>query len=130
MGYLLFKILASSTQASKFYNKQVLYAIASCIGTPLKIFHLASKFDENFLALQNICMKIFQHILIWVEEQTYWIACRFLMLGFELELYSASEYCMVYWYLYAVLVKLAEKTHLKMAVSHDTGNCSFTLPLL
>ena len=47
------------------------------------------------------------------------------MLGFELELYSASEYCMVYWYSYAVLVKLAEKTHLKMAVSVDIGsNCS------
>ncbi|XP_022755178.1 N-alpha-acetyltransferase 35, NatC auxiliary subunit-like isoform X5 [Durio zibethinus] len=70
---------------------------------------------------ENICMKIFQHILIWVEEQTYWIACRFLMLGFELELYSASEYCMVYWYSYAVLIKLAEKTHLKMAVSYDTA---------
>ncbi|XVF34582.1 hypothetical protein REPUB_Repub18cG0071000 [Reevesia pubescens] len=69
----------------------------------------------------NICMKIFQHILIWVEEQIYWIACQFLMLGFELDLYSASEYCMVYWYSYAVLIKLAEKTHLKMAVSYDTA---------
>ncbi|XWS70744.1 hypothetical protein CRYUN_Cryun03dG0075000 [Craigia yunnanensis] len=70
---------------------------------------------------ENICMKIFQHILIWVEEQTYWIACRFLMLGFHLELYSASEYCMVYRYSYAVLIKLAEKTHFKMAVSYDTA---------
>ncbi|XP_021277230.1 N-alpha-acetyltransferase 35, NatC auxiliary subunit [Herrania umbratica] len=70
---------------------------------------------------ENICMKIFQHILIWVEEQTYWIACRFLILGFELDLYSASEYCMVYWYLYAVLIKLAEKTHLKTAFSYDTA---------
>ncbi|KAH1107749.1 hypothetical protein J1N35_011517 [Gossypium stocksii] len=70
---------------------------------------------------ENTCMKIFQHILLWVEEQTYWIAFRFLILGFELELYSTGEYCMVYWYLYAVLIKLAEKTHLMMAVSHDTA---------
>nr|KJB23629.1 hypothetical protein B456_004G107900 [Gossypium raimondii] len=70
---------------------------------------------------ENTCMKIFQHILLWVEEQTYWIAFRFLILGFELELYSTGEYCMVYWYLYAVLIKLTEKTHLMMAVSHDTA---------
>ncbi|MBA0553832.1 hypothetical protein Golob_012978 [Gossypium lobatum] len=70
---------------------------------------------------ENSCMKIFQHILLWVEEQTYWIAFRFLILGFELELYSTGEYCMVYWYLYAVLIKLTEKTHLMMAVSHDTA---------
>ncbi|TYJ22073.1 hypothetical protein E1A91_A08G103600v1 [Gossypium mustelinum] len=70
---------------------------------------------------ENTCMKIFQHILLWVEEQTFWIAFRFLILGFELELYSTGEYCMVYWYLYAVLIKLAEKTHLMMAVSHDTA---------
>ncbi|KAL4318234.1 hypothetical protein GQ457_18G003700 [Hibiscus cannabinus] len=70
---------------------------------------------------ENISMKIFQHILLWVEEQTYWIAFRFLILGFELELYSTSEYCMVYWYLYAVLTKLAEKTHLKIAVSYATA---------
>ncbi|KAK7832622.1 n-alpha-acetyltransferase 35 [Quercus suber] len=43
---------------------------------------------------ENVCVKIFQHILLWVEEQTYWIASRFLILGFELELYSPSEYCM------------------------------------
>ncbi|GLU09637.1 hypothetical protein SLE2022_264860 [Rubroshorea leprosula] len=68
---------------------------------------------------ENTCLRIFQHVLVWVEEQTFWIACRFLMLGFELELYSPSEYCMVYWYLYAVLTKLAEKTHLKLALTHD-----------
>ncbi|CAN0918596.1 N-alpha-acetyltransferase 35, NatC auxiliary subunit [Linum grandiflorum] len=66
---------------------------------------------------ENITKKIIKHILIWVEEQTYWIACRFLMLGFELELYSPCEYFMVYWYLYAVLVKLAEKTHFKIAMT-------------
>lgn len=70
---------------------------------------------------ENLYMKIFQHILLWVEEQTYWIAFRFLILGFELELYSPSEYCMVYWYIYVVLIKLSEKTHLKMAARNDTG---------
>lgn len=70
---------------------------------------------------ENVCMKTFQHILLWVEEQTYWIASRFLILGFELELYSPSEYCMVYWYMYVVLIKLAEKTHLKMAARNDTN---------
>ena len=75
--------------------------------------------------LQKLCAKISKHILIWVEEQTYWIASRFLILGFELELYSPSEYCMVYWYIYVVLIKLAEKTHLKMLTSSETGECCF-----
>ena len=66
-------------------------------------------------------MKLARHILIWVEEQTYWIALRFLSLGFELELYSSNEYCMVYWYLYVILVKLAEKTHLKQLSAADSG---------
>ncbi|KAG8367445.1 hypothetical protein BUALT_Bualt16G0072900 [Buddleja alternifolia] len=70
---------------------------------------------------QNVCLKICKNILIWVEEQTYWIALRFLMLGFELELYSPSEYCMVYWYIYVILIKLAEKTHLKMMLNNDSG---------
>ncbi|KAG5559474.1 hypothetical protein RHGRI_009117 [Rhododendron griersonianum] len=70
---------------------------------------------------ESLCDKISKHILVWVEEQTYWIASRFLVLGFELELYSPSEYCMVYWYMYVVFIKLAEKTHLKMLTSHETG---------
>ncbi|KAL3622966.1 hypothetical protein CASFOL_031782 [Castilleja foliolosa] len=70
---------------------------------------------------QNACLKISKHILIWVEEQTYWIALRFLILGFELELYSTNEYCMVYWYIYVILIKLAEKTHHKMMLSNDSG---------
>lgn len=70
---------------------------------------------------QSSLLKICKHILIWVEEQTYWIALRFLVLGFELELYSTSEYCMVYWYIYVVLMKLAEKTHLKMMLSNDSS---------
>ncbi|PHT42522.1 hypothetical protein CQW23_16547 [Capsicum baccatum] len=68
---------------------------------------------------ENICIKICRHILIWVEEQTYWIASRFLMLGFELDLYSPSEYCMVYWYMYIILIKLAEKTHMRAMTSND-----------
>ncbi|KAF3654185.1 putative N-alpha-acetyltransferase 35, NatC auxiliary subunit-like isoform X2 [Capsicum annuum] len=68
---------------------------------------------------ENICMKICRHILIWVEEQTYWIASRFLMLGFELDLYSPGEYCMVYWYMYIILIKLAEKTHMRAMTSND-----------
>ncbi|KAH9653351.1 MAK10 [Citrus sinensis] len=67
----------------------------------------------------KMSVKILRHVLNWVEEQTYWIASRFLMLGFELDLYSPSEYCMVYWYLYVVLIKLAEKTHFRMAVSNE-----------
>ncbi|KAE9464390.1 hypothetical protein C3L33_03721, partial [Rhododendron williamsianum] len=73
------------------------------------------------LSASSLCDKISKHILVWVEEQTYWIASRFLVLGFELELYSPSEYCMVYWYMYVVFIKLAEKTHLKMLTSHETG---------
>ncbi|OIT29657.1 hypothetical protein A4A49_17649 [Nicotiana attenuata] len=68
---------------------------------------------------ENICMKICRHILIWVEEQTYWIAARFLMLGFELDLYSAGEYCMVYWYMYIILIKLGEKTHMRTMTSNE-----------
>ncbi|KDP30242.1 hypothetical protein JCGZ_17024 [Jatropha curcas] len=70
---------------------------------------------------ESISERIFKHILVWVEEQTYWIAQRFLMLGFELDLYAPGEYCMVYWYLYVILVKLAEKTHLKMSMTDGTA---------
>ncbi|KAF2318102.1 hypothetical protein GH714_041448 [Hevea brasiliensis] len=66
---------------------------------------------------ESISVRIFKQILVWVEEQTYWIAHRFLMLGFELDLYAPGEYCMVYWYLYVILIKLAEKTHLKMSAT-------------
>ncbi|KAJ8753173.1 hypothetical protein K2173_017751 [Erythroxylum novogranatense] len=77
------------------------------------------EFEEvpSVLDYENVTMRILKNILTWVEEQTYWIAYRFLILGFELELYSPNEYCMVYWYLYIVLRKLAEKTHLKMTLS-------------
>lgn len=66
----------------------------------------------------------------WAEEQTCWIACRFLMLGFELELYSPSEYCMIYWYVEHVLMTLfhykvfkersaTENEHERMPLSVD-----------
>ncbi|KAL2978953.1 hypothetical protein AAZX31_13G145300 [Glycine max] len=80
-------------------------------------FEEASKTSNN----KKICFKIYQHILAWVEEQTYWIAFRFLNLGFELELYSVHDYCMVYWYIYVVLIKLTEKKHLRMAMSSDSA---------
>ncbi|XP_047942690.1 N-alpha-acetyltransferase 35, NatC auxiliary subunit-like [Salvia hispanica] len=70
---------------------------------------------------QDLLLRVCKHILIWVEEQTYWIALRFLMLGFELDLYSTDEYCMVYWYIYNYLIKLAEKTHLKIMLSNDSS---------
>lgn len=65
--------------------------------------------------------KFAKHILTWVEEQTYWIALRFLFLGFNLDLYSPREYCMVYWYVYVVSIKLAEKTHIKLLAGHNTA---------
>ncbi|GAB2300291.1 hypothetical protein Dimus_034327 [Dionaea muscipula] len=70
---------------------------------------------------ENLSMKLAKHILVWVDEQAYWIASRFLLMGFELDLYSPTEYCMVYWYIYVVLIKLAEKTHLRVLASKDTA---------
>ncbi|XP_052181760.1 uncharacterized protein LOC127794578 isoform X3 [Diospyros lotus] len=84
---------------------------------------LSDELSPSFLHFKigyNFYTKICKHILPWVEEQTYWIASHFLTLGFELELYSPSEYCMVYWYIYIVLIKLAEKTHLKILTSNET----------
>ncbi|XP_056162494.1 uncharacterized protein LOC115684199 isoform X2 [Syzygium oleosum] len=77
--------------------------------------------EESGLSVdQNGRRDILRQILIWVEEQTFWIASRFLMLGFELELYSPGEYCMVYWYIYVVLIKLAERMHHKMSFTNAT----------
>ncbi|GAB2225568.1 hypothetical protein Droror1_Dr00006365 [Drosera rotundifolia] len=69
---------------------------------------------------ENIPTKLAKHILIWVEEQVYWIALRFLFLGFELDLYSHTDFCMVYWYIYVVSVKLVENTHLRLLASKDS----------
>lgn len=59
---------------------------------------------------------ILNHIYGWLEEQIHWVALRFLVLGFDLELYSPSEYCMVYWYMYIILWKLAEKAHFRVLI--------------
>ncbi|KAK4759936.1 hypothetical protein SAY87_023067 [Trapa incisa] len=67
---------------------------------------------------ENIYINSLKQILLWVEEQAYWIASRFLTLGFELELYSSNEYGMVYWYIYVVSVKLAEKMHHRMTINN------------
>lgn len=75
----------------------------------------------SIAVLLQLCFRIFQQILMWVEEQTFWIAFRFLILGFELELYSVHDYCMVYWYIYTVLIKLAEKTHFRIVMNSGTG---------
>ncbi|XP_058115623.1 uncharacterized protein LOC131258366 isoform X2 [Magnolia sinica] len=84
---------------------------------------LKREFGErsNISIDENVCMKLLKLLLIWAEEQTYWIASRFLTLGFELELYSPSEYCMVYWYMYVVLIKLLEKSQVKIAGSIDSS---------
>ncbi|KAL3745262.1 hypothetical protein ACJRO7_014383 [Eucalyptus globulus] len=76
--------------------------------------------ESGLSADQSGRQDILRQILVWVEEQTFWIASRFLMLGFELELYSPGEYCMVYWYIYVVLIKLAERMHHKMSFTNAT----------
>lgn len=86
-----------------------------------------TELQNIYLVLQNMSVKMLRYILNWVEEQTYWIASRFLMLGFELDLYSPNEYCMVYWYLYVVLIKLAEKAHIRITATNGTGKFVFFL---
>ncbi|KAJ0749668.1 hypothetical protein HanLR1_Chr05g0172691 [Helianthus annuus] len=83
---------------------------------------LRKEFEESSCTSidENLLLKMYKHILIWIEEQTFWIAFRFLILGFELELYSPSEYCMVYWYIYVILIKLGEKMHQRMITSGET----------
>ncbi|KAL2649468.1 hypothetical protein R1flu_017596 [Riccia fluitans] len=44
----------------------------------------------------------------WAAEVLCWVVTHFLMLGFELELYSPNEYCMVYWYLDHALMTLMQ----------------------
>nr|XP_043622884.1 N-alpha-acetyltransferase 35, NatC auxiliary subunit [Erigeron canadensis] len=85
---------------------------------------LRKEFEErsNISIDENLFMKMYKHVLSWIEEKTYWIAFRFLILGFELELYSPYEYCMVYWYIYVILIKLGEKVHLRMITNNETGN--------
>lgn len=74
-----------------------------------------------FCTFQDKSLLILNHIYGWLEEQIHWVALRFLVLGFDLELYSPSEYCMVYWYMYIILWKLAEKAHFRVLIIVHTG---------
>uniref|UniRef100_A0A0D9VMA0 N-alpha-acetyltransferase 35, NatC auxiliary subunit n=1 Tax=Leersia perrieri TaxID=77586 RepID=A0A0D9VMA0_9ORYZ len=80
---------------------------------------LKREFGEtrNVLPHENMCMRVSKQLLVWTQEHTYWVAYRFLILGFELDLYSPSEYCMVYWYMYVVLMKLIEQMQLRILAS-------------
>ncbi|KAM0883840.1 hypothetical protein ACQ4PT_031369 [Festuca glaucescens] len=84
---------------------------------------LKREFGEtrNVLAHENICMRVSKQLLVWSQEQTYWIASRFLILGFELDLYSPSEYCMVYWYMHVAFIKLIEKMQLRILASNGNA---------
>ncbi|KAJ1281484.1 hypothetical protein BS78_04G309500 [Paspalum vaginatum] len=70
---------------------------------------------------ENMCMRVSKQLLIWTQEHAYWVASRFLTLGFELDLYSPGEYCMVYWYMYVVFTKLIEKMQLRVLASSETS---------
>ncbi|CAM6083048.1 unnamed protein product [Calypogeia fissa] len=69
-------------------------------------------------------------VIGWAAEQLCWIVSHYLMLGFELELYSLNEYCMVYWYLDHSLLsllhyKLATERRLnELLKSNDTSSDS------
>jgi hypothetical protein len=65
---------------------------------------------EEVLHTENI-------LTAWVAEQTCWVVRQFLMLGFQLDLYSLSEYCMVFWYLDHVLLSAL---HYKLAKENQT----------
>ncbi|XP_062221658.1 uncharacterized protein LOC133920994 isoform X2 [Phragmites australis] len=84
---------------------------------------LKREFGEtrNVLNNENMCMRVSKQLLIWTQEHTYWVASRFLILGFELDLYSPSEYCMVYWYMYVVFTKLIEKMQLRVLSSSQNS---------
>ncbi|KAF8689938.1 hypothetical protein HU200_041573 [Digitaria exilis] len=84
---------------------------------------LKREFGEtrNVLHHENMCMRVSKQLLIWTQEQAYWVASRFLTLGFELDLYSPGEYCMVYWYMYVVFTKLIEKMQLRVLSSSETS---------
>ena len=83
------------------------------------------------LVAQNICMRVSKQLLVWSQEHIYWIASRFLILGFELDLYSPSEYCMVYWYMHIMFIKLIEKMQLRILGSNENGKllCLFSIIL-
>ncbi|KAL6635301.1 hypothetical protein ACP70R_027972 [Stipagrostis hirtigluma subsp. patula] len=76
---------------------------------------------QNILHQENMCMRVSKQLLVWTQEHTYWVASRFLILGFELDLYSPGEYCMVYWYMYVVFTKLIEKMQLRVLASSENS---------
>ncbi|MQL86797.1 hypothetical protein Taro_019328, partial [Colocasia esculenta] len=75
----------------------------------------------KFSVDEDLWTIVSKHLVVWVDEQTYWIASRFLMLGFELDLYSPAEYCMVYWYMYVVFIRLLEKMQLRLVSNSVNG---------
>lgn len=77
--------------------------------------------NMHVCTFQDKSLLILNHIYGWLEEQIHWVALRFLVLGFDLELYSPSEYCMVYWYMYIILWKLAEKAHFRVLIIVHSG---------
>ncbi|KAL0922272.1 hypothetical protein M5K25_006245 [Dendrobium thyrsiflorum] len=79
------------------------------------------EFDEmlKFSADEILLTRLSKRLLVWAEEKTYWIASRFLLLGFQLELYSPKEYCMVYWYMYVIFVNLLEKMQMRISYPVD-----------
>lgn len=74
---------------------------------------------------QDKSLVILNHIYGWLDEQINWVAIRFLMLGFDLDLYSPSEYCMVYWYMYIIFWKLAERARFRVLIVVNTGKQSY-----
>ncbi|XP_020530591.1 N-alpha-acetyltransferase 35, NatC auxiliary subunit isoform X2 [Amborella trichopoda] len=117
----LLKILCTNAA----WQRRKLGKILQDWGATAAQLQLSSKREvDNVLNIrveEEESMKLSKHLLCWTEEQTYWIAGRFLMLGFELELYSPSEYCMVYWYLYIVMFKLLEKAQLRIVQTNDSS---------
>ncbi|KAL5985708.1 hypothetical protein ACLOJK_027695 [Asimina triloba] len=110
-------------QDGKLYGWDPFYdVICRALALPELAKNLEVQKNEFVVRLgQNACFKLLKQLLVWAEEQTYWIASRFLMSGFELELYSPSEYCMVYWYMYIVFIKLLEKAQVRIAGSFDSS---------
>ncbi|KAL3701462.1 hypothetical protein R1sor_019484 [Riccia sorocarpa] len=58
-------------------------------------------------------------VMGWAAESLSWVVTHFLMLGFELELYSPNEYCMVYWYLDHSLMTLMQYKLVKERRLHE-----------
>ncbi|KAI0518998.1 hypothetical protein KFK09_006437 [Dendrobium nobile] len=79
------------------------------------------EFDEmlKVSADEILFTRLSKRLIVWAEEKTYWIASRFLLLGFQLELYSPKEYCMVYWYMYVIFVNLLEKMQMRASYPVD-----------